>query len=257
MHDSSEHPAVAKVHLADRQVHGKDLAVLSEALYFSPDANDPGFTHLEVVGQVVMMLAEVRFRHQHADLLAEGLFGRIAEDSVGRAIEGSDLAVLIDGNDALCRGIEDGAESLLIVSLGLFGPRLVCHRLPHNHESVGHVPSSRDPGNVPQHDALGTVAGQDRVLVLPDELSGQCPPGVGRSLLSPGFREQKFEAALAEDLIPRPAEHRLRLAVPFCDAEFRRDADDHAGGSIDERSKSIFALPQCRSRPSERRQPGP
>ncbi len=63
--DTDEIANVAVRHLPDRQIHRKGTAVLTLTEHFTTDADDPGFAGCQVIADIPVMIAPVRFRHEH------------------------------------------------------------------------------------------------------------------------------------------------------------------------------------------------
>ena len=96
-------------------------------------------------------------------MLAADLVGRVAEDPLGREVERFQPAVLVDGDDPLGGGIEDGADAGLALPQ-FAGP--AADVLDHPPEGPGQsVPISSRPLVAAQRVAeqfdLGLVAGGD------------------------------------------------------------------------------------------------
>jgi hypothetical protein len=53
----------------------------------------------------------MRRGHEQGDVATQHLGGSIAEGPLGGGVEGIDDAVLVDGDDAVDRGIDDGADT--------------------------------------------------------------------------------------------------------------------------------------------------
>ncbi len=95
----------------DRQVDGKDFAGLAPGLDLTAGgADDLGQAGGQVVGEIAVVPRLVRLGHQHLDVLAHDLVGRIAEDAHARLVEAFDAALLVDGDDAVEHIVDDGAQ---------------------------------------------------------------------------------------------------------------------------------------------------
>ncbi len=126
--DAGENPPLTQPDLAHREIHWEGAAVLATADDLAADADDLPLAGPEVTGQVVVVLVAIRCGHQHADVLAEQLLGRISEVRSAGGIEALDRAALVNGDDAVDGRIDDAAYPRLAlakvrVSQGqLFGP---------------------------------------------------------------------------------------------------------------------------------------
>ena len=113
--DAGEHALVAHVQFADREVHGEGGAVLAQADDLAADADDLLLAGGQVVVQVAVVLVPVGLGHEHLDVLADDLGGRVAEEPLGRRVHRLDLAVRVDGEDRVDGRVEDGAGAGLAV----------------------------------------------------------------------------------------------------------------------------------------------
>ncbi len=119
--------------LADRQSQREARAILAFANDLAPLADDLRHA-LHVVVQVSVVLAAIRFGHQHLDVAADDLVCRPAEDCFGSAVEGTDDTPAVDGDDAVHRGIDNGPH-----------PRFVLHHAPvHGPVAQQHVDAAGD-----------------------------------------------------------------------------------------------------------------
>ncbi len=96
--------------LADGKVHGKGRAVRAEANDFAANADDLGFAAVEVVGDVAVMFMPIRLRHQHLDVFANDLVGKISEQSFTRRIEHQHDAARVDQDRSVNGGFNQGAH---------------------------------------------------------------------------------------------------------------------------------------------------
>ena len=69
---------------ADREIAGKDAAVLAPRTHFASDADDAGFAGLVVTVQVPVVLGVVGRGHQHVDVAPDDLVAAVAEDRARR-----------------------------------------------------------------------------------------------------------------------------------------------------------------------------
>ena len=63
------------------------------------------------MGDVFVVLFPINPRHQHLDVLPDHLAGLVAEDPLGRRIEGLHDRLLVDGDDAVQDVIDHGADA--------------------------------------------------------------------------------------------------------------------------------------------------
>ncbi len=106
MHDASEHPPAATLNLAHRQFEREDGAVLAPARNLAADTDDFAHPRLAVVPQVGIVLAAVRFGHQHLDVLAHKLPGGVTEKPERGGVGFGDRALFVYGYDAVHRAVE-------------------------------------------------------------------------------------------------------------------------------------------------------
>jgi len=64
------------------------------------------------------MLVMIRRRHQAFDIPADDLGCRVAEHHLGRWIEGKDAALIVDGDQAIGRCLDDRAQQRVTIGRG-------------------------------------------------------------------------------------------------------------------------------------------
>ena len=108
VHNAGEHTAAVQVHLTHRQRHGERGAIPALPAHFTPNADDVLLARLEIPRQVAVVLLPVGRGHEHADVLPNDVGGGIPKEALGRRIERLDGAALVDGDDAVHRGVQNG-----------------------------------------------------------------------------------------------------------------------------------------------------
>jgi hypothetical protein len=103
----------SRMHLADGEMHRKCRAVLAHAGDDAPDADDAPFARLEVAGDVSVMTAAIRLRHQLADVLPDRLGFAVAELTLGGAGVELHDAMLVDHDHRIRNRIQDRAKVAL------------------------------------------------------------------------------------------------------------------------------------------------
>src|SRR5262245_42905297 len=96
---TSEIATALRLEFADRQVQRECRPVLAAATYLSTDADDFPDASADVVRNISIMLAAVRFGHQHLHVLADELRYAVAEQALGGRVNAFDHAQFIDCND--------------------------------------------------------------------------------------------------------------------------------------------------------------
>ena len=99
-----------RLHLADSEMHRKRGAVLAHAGNDAADADDAAFTRLQVAGEVAVMAATIRLRHQLADILADRFGCGVAELPLGGAREKLHDAMRVDYDHGIGDCIQDRTE---------------------------------------------------------------------------------------------------------------------------------------------------
>ncbi len=99
-----------RLHLADGEMHRKRGAVLAHAGHDAADADNASFTGLQVAGEVAVMAAAIRLRHQFADILSDRLGFGVAELARGGAGKELHDAMLVDHDHRIRDRIQDRAK---------------------------------------------------------------------------------------------------------------------------------------------------
>lgn len=112
---------------ANRKLHGELLAVLPESGDFTSDADDAGLAGSQVFLNVAGVLLLMGGGHEEAYIFANDFFGGIAKHPGGSVIKGDDFSLIVDEDDALDGGFQNGGEEGLGVGsakeTGRFGTR--------------------------------------------------------------------------------------------------------------------------------------
>lgn len=119
--DAGEEASLSDVELADGQVDGEDGSVLAAAEDLAADADDAALAGLAVAGEVAVMSGAVGLGHEGADVASEEISRGPSEHAFGGRVDGVDEAAVVDGDDALDGGVEDGAEAGVAVLEGKGG----------------------------------------------------------------------------------------------------------------------------------------
>src|SRR5258705_5758130 len=101
------------MHLADGEMHRKRRAVLAHAGDDAADADDAPFAGLEIAGDVAVMTAAIRLRHQLADVPPDRLGFAVTELTLGGAGEELHDAMLVDYDHRIRDRIQDRAKVAL------------------------------------------------------------------------------------------------------------------------------------------------
>ena len=109
--DAGEELPAADGEFADREVDGEQAAVLPLAEHLAADADDAPVAGGVVVGEVTIVLGPVGFGHQDVDVAADEFRGRPAKHRFGGRVDGVDAPPVVDGDDALDGGGEDGPKA--------------------------------------------------------------------------------------------------------------------------------------------------
>src|SRR5215813_814331 len=109
-HDASEHPPPGHRHFTDCKLHWKNRTVLAPSRYLTSKSNHLGLTRSQIIAQVAVVFAAVRFRHQHFDIEADNFVRAIAKDARRCWIELLDYSLGVDGNDGVLDGVENGGH---------------------------------------------------------------------------------------------------------------------------------------------------
>ena len=109
-HDADEGVVAALRRLTDRKLHRKGRAVLAPSHHLAAGADDLRHAGREIGGNVAVVLAVVRLRHQDADVLPDDFVRAIAEQADAGLVEGLNDAVTIDGDQAVHHRVENGGD---------------------------------------------------------------------------------------------------------------------------------------------------
>ena len=113
--ETGEQPPVRQPHFADGKIDRKRRPVFPPRHHLPADADDPGLAGAAIIGEIPVVLLPVRRRHQDIDVFSDDLSGLVSESLLGGAIHRFNQATLIDGDNALDGGLENGAQSFLAV----------------------------------------------------------------------------------------------------------------------------------------------
>ena len=111
-HDSREYSPLSRTRFPNSKVHGKGCPVFAPARYVTTDADNFSLTGSKVVGEILVMAAVVRFRHEHHDVFANHFIAAVTENPNRSRIKRLHGTFLINGNDAVNDRIQDGTHSL-------------------------------------------------------------------------------------------------------------------------------------------------
>ena len=125
--ETGEDGRPAELHLPDREFHGEDRAILALRFHLTPDADDPLLARPPISREIAIMVLAMGRGHEHLDIAPDHLAGGIAEQLFRRRAEGLDDSTLIDRDDRVGRGFQDGAQP----RFPLFDHRLGMFRLSH------------------------------------------------------------------------------------------------------------------------------
>ena len=128
---ADERSTIADSGLAHGQVRGKDRSVFAPADDLAAEADDRLPTRSNVILQVTIVLEPVGIGHQELHVLADHLVPGVTEHPLGGRIEGLDDAALVDDDEGIDGGGQDGFRAGLAIAQGLFGA-LAIHGL-HAH----------------------------------------------------------------------------------------------------------------------------
>ncbi|MNU54781.1 hypothetical protein D3C71_438400 [compost metagenome] len=100
-----------RIDLADRHAHGQHGAILVAAIEFAPAVEDARGARFQVVAQIALVFGRVGRLQQHAGVAPHDFRFAPAEQAFCGGIEGAHLALAIDGDQAIGRRIDDGAQA--------------------------------------------------------------------------------------------------------------------------------------------------
>ena len=114
--DAGKTWAIAAAHFADRQLHRERRAVPPQAFEFAADADDPRLAGPQVASDVLVVMLAVRRRREQGDVAADQFGGGIAEQTLDGRIGAFDDAMVIDGDDAVDGGVQNGLDARLALA---------------------------------------------------------------------------------------------------------------------------------------------
>ncbi len=128
--DAGEHPAVAELHFAHREVDIEDRTVSAASFHLAAGADDVTLARFAVALEVPVVFGLVRLGHQQLDVLPDH-FGRPeAEEPFGRGVHCFNNARLVDRDDGVDRSVEH--RLALRLCFGERGSRFpLCGQVPH------------------------------------------------------------------------------------------------------------------------------
>ena len=118
---------LAEPHLPDRELHGEDRAILALRFHFTPDADDPLLAPPPISRKIPIMVLAMGRGHEHLDIAPDHLAGGVIEQPFRRLAEGLDDFTLIDRDDRVGGGLQNGTQPRFL----LFDHRLGMFRLSH------------------------------------------------------------------------------------------------------------------------------
>ncbi|PMQ16548.1 hypothetical protein JaAD80_10195 [Janthinobacterium sp. AD80] len=101
------------IDLADRHAHGQHAAIAVAPFQLPSAVEDARRARFQVVAQVALVLARVGRLQQYAGVAAHDLRFAPAKQRFGGRIEGTHLALAIDGDQAIGGRVDDGAQARL------------------------------------------------------------------------------------------------------------------------------------------------
>ncbi|OIQ65048.1 hypothetical protein GALL_533950 [mine drainage metagenome] len=114
-HHAGEEPLAAPPPLRHREFEGEGLTVLAQTGHGLARADDPPHARRPILIRPPFAGVAIRRGHQVAQITAHHLLAVIAEQALGRGVEGADLAGLIDDHDGLDGGVKDGAIMVFVL----------------------------------------------------------------------------------------------------------------------------------------------
>jgi len=113
--EADEARRIDSPHVAHGKIAREDTAVLALRPDFAAGADDPRLAGGHVPVHVTVVLAPVRVGHQLANVAADDLGGRVAEQLLRCAAELLDRAVVVDDDDRVHGRVEQSTELQLLV----------------------------------------------------------------------------------------------------------------------------------------------
>ena len=229
-HDPGEIAALVQPEFAHGQVHRERRAVLAQPLDFPAAADDLRPARREIVGDVAVVRAPMRLRHERPDVAPDDLPGLVSEQALGRRVERLDGAHAVDGDDPVDHVFHDRAGPLL----GL--PQAFLRLLPFRDvQARADVPGedrgrSMEGDAVVQQPAVFAVVASQPVLHR-ERLAGVEGAGVGREAAVEIVAVHVLGPAVAELLLQR-ATHEIqpRLVEPGAELVGAADPDHDRSG---------------------------
>ena len=86
------------------------------------NADDSGLTRVQVSGEIAVVMFAIGRGHEQLDVLANQFVGAVGENALCGGVSRLDDAALIDGDDSVNRGVENGLESGIAIVQALAGP---------------------------------------------------------------------------------------------------------------------------------------
>jgi len=102
-----------RVDLADRHAHGQHGAILVAAIEFASAVEDARGARFQIVAQIAFVRGRIGCLQQHAGVASHDLRFGPAEQAFRGGIEGTHLALAIDGDQAIGGRVDDGAQARL------------------------------------------------------------------------------------------------------------------------------------------------
>jgi hypothetical protein len=108
--DDAGETALAFQHdFAHRQIDGDTVSVAVFGLQLAANADDSSLAGFHVAPHVFIVAATMRLRHEPVHGLAGDLLGRVPEQLGGRLVERLYATLVIDDDDCVRRGLQNGA----------------------------------------------------------------------------------------------------------------------------------------------------
>lgn len=104
----------------NRKIESEDRAILALTRYLAASPNDLCLAGSSEVGDIPVMLATVRLRHEATDVVTDDLVSGIAKDHLGGAVERLNYGALVDHHDAIDRRLDDCPVLCLLAQQSLF-----------------------------------------------------------------------------------------------------------------------------------------
>ncbi len=175
-----------------------------------------------MLGEVSVLRALVRLRHQHPAVPADHLVAGVAEQPLGRRIEHLDRPVLIDRHDAVGAVVHHRAEAGGFLRTLLLGAPALAHVAEHQHAAEHAALDIEDRCSAVVDGPLAAILADERGVVGEPHDGGVAyrPPsrilhGRARALVDDA--KHAFERLL-QHLLRRPARHGLGNGVGEGDA---------------------------------------